>query len=173
MTTLLPALPTGTWTVEPAETVAQFRARDVVRKTVVGSLAVLTGRVEVSPQGVPLHLAAELDLSSVETGNRKRDGDLRGPRFFDASRDPSLTVTAGPAEIGDDGRWHLSGELAMKGRSCPVDLTVDVVDLRDGRAEVRATAALDRRALGITVPRLLVGHAVLVDVHAVLRGPAA
>lgn len=161
----------GTWTADPAATSARFRARDVLGRTVLGTLAVHSAAVEVAPSGDPLRVRAELDLGSVATGSGRRDADLRGPRFLDAARDAVLRVTADAARPDGPGRWHLVAELAMKGLACPVELDVELTDLRDGRAAVRATTALDRRALGIAVPRLLVGRTVAVEVLAVLHAP--
>lgn len=161
----------GKWTADPSATEAQFRARDVLRRTVVGTLSVLSASVEVSADGTPMHVAAVLDLASVATGSTRRDADLRGPRFFDVQGDALLRMTAGPAQPGGSHRWLLAGELTMKGTCCPLDITAELVDLDDGRAHVRATAVFDRRDAGITVPRLLVGRAVAIEVDACLRAP--
>ena len=173
MSTVLTQLTTGTWTAGPASTRVRFRARDVLGKSVLGTLSVLSATVEVSTSGVPLRLRADLDLSSVATGNPRRDAALRGPRFFHVERDAVLRVTAGSAQPDEPGRWHLAGEAAMKGLACPLAIAVDLVDLDDGRARVRATTTLDRREVGIRVPRLLVGRLVAVEVDAVLNGPDA
>lgn len=45
MTTLAPAVTPGLWTVDPGATCAQFRARDVFRKPVIGTLPVRAGWV--------------------------------------------------------------------------------------------------------------------------------
>lgn len=67
-------------------------------------------------------------------------------------------------------RWELPGALFLRGVECPVLLSVDLRDVESG-VQVRATASLDRRALGIRVPRLLVGATVQLAVTAVLRRP--
>ena len=171
MTALLPGLASGTWTVDTASSTAEFRARDVLRKTVVGTLPVLSGSVQVSPAGEPVQVAAALDLAGVETGNARRDSDLRGRRFFHVERGATLCVTAGPARRDGDGRWLLSGELVLHEVRCPVELTAELVSLAGDRAVVRATTSLDRRDAGIDVPQLLVGRQVDVIVDAVLRAP--
>lgn len=172
MTAVSAGVVAGTWTVDPTATAAQFRARDVLRKTVVGTLNVLSGDVEVSPDGVPVHVRAGLDLASVTTGNTRRDADLRNPRFLDVEREPVLRLTARPATPDGPGRWVLPGQLSLKGVTCPLEVIAELVDIAEGRACVRATATLDRREAGITVSRLLVGRFVAVIVDATLRAPA-
>lgn len=122
MSAVATELTAGTWTANPASTRAGFRARDVLGRSVHGTLSALSAAVEVSTSGLPLHVRADLDLTSVATGNPRRDADL--------------------------------------------------VDL-DGGAQVCATATLDRRLVGITMPRLLVGRLVAVEVDAVLHAPGA
>ncbi len=173
MTAVRAELVAGTWTADPMATSAQFRARDILGRTVVGTLTLLSASVAVSTDGVPMHVQAELDLASVTTGNAKRDRDLRGPRFFDAQHDPVLRVTAGAARLDGPGRWLVASELTMKGHSFPLDILAELADLTDGQAHLHATATLDRREAGITVPRLLVGPSVAVVINAVLRAPKA
>jgi polyisoprenoid-binding protein YceI len=145
----------------------------VLRKTVVGTVPVLSGSVQVTADGEPVQVAAELDLAGVETGNARRDRDLRGHRFFHVERGATLHVTAGLARPDGEGRWVLTGELVLHTVRCPVELTAELVSLAGDRAVVRATTSLDRRDVGIDVPQLMVGRRVDVVVDAVLRAPGA
>ncbi len=47
--------------------------------------------VTVAADGRPVSAGAGLDPGRVGTGNRRRDRDLRGPRFLDAGRRPTIT----------------------------------------------------------------------------------
>lgn len=160
----------GRWSVQPATGRAAFAVRDVLRRTVRGTLPLTSACVEVDARGVPVTVRAELDLAGVSTGHPRRDRDLLGPPFFDVQASPRLAFTGGPAAPRADGRWRLPGTLVMKGAQCPVELAVEVAP--QGRAHrVRATTTLDRRELGITVPALLVGRAVEVVVEVDLLPP--
>jgi polyisoprenoid-binding protein YceI len=173
MTALLHDLAAGTWQVDTAATSARFRARDVLRKPVDGTLPVLSAGVEVSPEGLPLHVWADLDLAGVATGSARRDRDLRGPRFFDVERGGVLRFTSAAARADDAGRWRLPGELALGANRCAVSVEVQVQSAEGDRVTVLAATMLDRRELGIRVPRLLVGPMVTVTVEAVLVAPTA
>lgn len=84
------------------------------------------------------------------------------------------TGTGGPDAA--DG-WLLAltdaGDMTMKGIRCPLAVTAEFLELDGGQAHVRACAVVDRREAGVTVPRLLAGHAVGSKVTAVLRPPRA
>ena len=160
------ALHPGRWSTGPTTAVASFRARDVLHRPVTGTLPVRSATVEVGADGQPERVRAELELAGVDTGSARRDRDLRGKRFLDVERGDVLLFTAGPATATADG-WTLPGELDLHGARCPVVLQVQ----RTGPSSVRATAQLDRRDLGIRVPRLMVGSVVVVTVDAELAPP--
>ncbi len=158
----------GRWEVDPAGTRAAFRVRDVLHRPVTGTLEVTDGRVDVV-DGVPVRVEARLDLAGVDTGNARRDHDLRGRRFFDVDGSAVLAFSGGPARAVSGG-WELPGTLVLRDVRCPVRLAVEV-DPHDDGVQVRATATLDRRELGIRVPRVLVGSQVHLTITAVLRPP--
>lgn len=164
MTAATQALATGIWTVEASSTTASFRALDLLRKAVTGTLPVVRGQVRVAADGLIDEVSAELDLAGVATGNPRRDASLRGRQFFDVDSDPVLRFAGGPAVQVTDDSWTLPGELVLREMRCPVDVRVE----RVGPARVRATTSLDRRDLGIRVPRVLVAHRVEVVVDAAL-----
>lgn len=162
------AVAPGLWTVDPVASRAQFRAWDALHKPVDGSLPVLSGRVRVDGDGIPVEVAADLDLAGVETGHARRDSDLRGRRFFDIESSPVLRFTGGPAGRDGDGRWALPGSLLLKGTECPLDVVVELLSTTGASVRVRATTALELRDAGIRVPRLLVGSRVDITVDAQL-----
>lgn len=167
MTALASPVTAGLWTVDPAATRAEFRGRDLLRMTVVGTLPVRSGSVEVAPNGTVVRVRAELDPAGVTTGIGRRDHDLRGRRFFDVATSPVLGFTGGPARPRPQGGWTLPGVLVLRGVECVVELAVDLVTDGDG-VRVRATTSLDRREIGIRVPRVLVAHGVRITVDAAL-----
>ncbi len=171
MTALLHAPNHGTWSVDAGASSARFIARDVLRKPVVGTLPVLAASVEVSASGVPVRISADLDLNGVDTGSPRRDRDLRGPRFFAVQQGGVLRFSATVARADGAGRWLLDGEIVLRGVRCPLPVQVEITDVSDERVAVLARAVLDRREIGIDVPRLLVGRVVTISVDAVLTPP--
>ena len=165
-----PAPTTGTWTVSDSRTRVTFAVRNLGRPA-HGSVACSWGELEVDGTGAPVRVAGELDLGTVDTGISKRDADLRKQWLLDTDRHPTMTWAADRFTRHDDGRWTAEGVLHVRGTSAPLAVTGVAEVLPDGWVRVRATATLDRRAVGIRAPRFLIGCTVDIDVDAWLSCP--
>ena len=167
MTTTSPAdLAVGRWTVDPARSTATFRVRSLGR-TVTGNVPITEGTVDVDESGRPRAIAGSLDLGAVDTGNPRRDKDLRKPRFLDLDRYPAMTFAADSITASSAG-WRVTGQLAVRGTSVRLAGAATVAP-HDRSATVTAHTQLDRRALGIRAPRIMIGHAIDITVTAALR----
>ena len=160
-----PVIRTGTWTASDSRTRVTFAVRNLGR-SVHGSVTCREADLEVDEAGLPSRLVAELDLESLDTGIPRRDADLRAPRFLDIDRHPTMTWTAQEFTRQADGRWAADGVLRVRGATAPLTLT-GAAELRpDGWLRVQATAFLDRTAVGIRAPRVLIGRVVEIGVDA-------
>jgi len=160
-----PVVAAGTWTVSDSRTRVTFAVRNFGRPA-QGSVACRWGEVEIDAAGTPQRVTAEIDLESVDTGIAKRDADLRKPWLLDIDRHPTMTWSAARFTREDDGRWTADGVLGLRGTSVPLTVTGPAEVLPDGWVRVRATASLDRTAVGIRAPRFLIGRRVEIDVDA-------
>lgn len=169
MTAQLEALPlgTGVWAVSDSRTRVTFRVPHVGH-AVHGSVALSWGEVRIDATGAPVQVRAELDLDGLDTGRARRDADLRKPRFLDIDRHPTMSWHADRFTRADDGRWTAHGELHVRGTTAPLEVTgaPDPAAEADGGVRVRATAVLDRLAVGIRAPAFLIGRTVRIDVDA-------
>ena len=87
MTTTSPvALSTGRWAVDPAHSTATFRVGNLGR-TVTGTVPITEGTVVIDGQHSAI--TGSLDLGAIDTGNARRDKDLRKPKFLDLDRNPA------------------------------------------------------------------------------------
>jgi polyisoprenoid-binding protein YceI len=175
------ALSAGTWSVDVGATTATFTARNFGARRVQGRFAVLRGTVEVDAAGRPIGITGTVDAGTVDTGNRRRDGDLRSRRFLDVAGRPELVLRCREIEEADGG-WTLHGSLDVRGADAPLVLRVrpeppvepssDAEPERAGTRRVVATGTLDLRTTPIRAPRILVGRYVDVRIDATLRpGP--
>ena len=80
--TTMTSVGAGMWTADLTRTRAAFAARHLFGQTVHGTIAVTGGTLEVGPDGQPRRFQATLDPASIDTGNPRRDADLRGRRFL-------------------------------------------------------------------------------------------
>ncbi|GAA4261945.1 YceI family protein [Dactylosporangium darangshiense] len=168
--TTVAAADAGTWTVD-AGILAGFAARNFAVKIVRGTIAVTAGIVEIGPDGRPSRLSGTLDPASIDTGNPRRDKDLRGKRFLDVVNHPRMDVVAEHIEPTTTG-WRARAVLRVAGAEAPlwIDGTIDDASTA-ARLLVTGTARLDLRDVGIRAPRLLVGRWVelTVSVHLTRR----
>lgn len=162
--------PAGMWTVAGSRTRVTFTVRNFGRP-VHGSVDCRGGELEVDEAGSPVRVSAELDLETLHTGNARRDADLRKPALLDIDRHPTMTWTADRFVREDEGRWAADGVLSVRGSSAPLRVRGDVDIRPDGWVRVRASASIDRTAVGIRAPRILIGRAVDVAVDAWLSRP--
>jgi len=168
VTTTSPAdLAVGRWIVDPAHSTATFRVRSLGR-TVTGNVPITDGTVDVDESGRPRAISGSLDLGAIDTGNPRRDKDLRKPRFLDLDRYPAMTFAADSITASPDASWQVTGQLAVRDTS--VRLAGDAtVSPHDRSATVTAHTQLDRRTLGIRAPRIMIGHPIDITITAALR----
>ena len=158
------ALSTGRWTVDPAHSTATFRVGNLGR-TVTGTVPVTEGTVVIDGQHSAI--TGSLDLGAIETGNTRRDKDLRKPKFLDLDRYPTMTFTADTITIAPAG-WQVTGQLTARGTSVRLAGNVDVSGEYTS-ATLTAHTRLDRRALGIRAPRIMIGHQIDITVTATIH----
>lgn len=168
--TATPLIAAGTWTVDIARARAAFVARHLAgMSTVDGTIAVTGGTIDIDAGGHPVRLVATLDPATIDTGNPRRDRDLRGPRFLDVAAAPTMEVVASEFVRTADG-WWTDALLRVRGREVTLRLQGRTPDGTPSgqRLSVTGTARLDRRTIGIRVPGFMVGRFVDITVSAQL-----
>lgn len=168
-------VPPGDWVADLAACTVSFTVRNLGLRYVTGQIPLVSATVTVGPGGLPVEVRAELDARGIDTGHRRRDSDLRGPRFLATDRWPAITFEAGYMQASGPG-WTVDGTLTVKDCQCPVRLTVNRPDIPpdDPAAAVSlyATARLDRRSAGVTAaPAFLIGHMISLSLAVRLRPP--
>lgn len=114
---------TGTWTIDPAHTSVTFSIRHLMSK-VRGHFSDVDGRVVIGTTLESCSVEASIPTSTVDTGVRMRDDDLRSATYFDVEHFPAMRFTStGITAEGD--RLSLRGELVIRDVSRPVTIDVD------------------------------------------------
>ena len=168
-TTEAVTLAVGQWKVDAEHSTATFTVGNLGR-TVTGTVPILDGTVEVGPDGLPSAIYGTLDLSAIATGISRRDKDLRKPKLLDLDRHPVSTFEA-DRMTASPGGWSVSGYLTARGTR--TRLTGDVeISAQGQEATLTARTQLDRRAIGLRAPKLMIGHQVGITVTATIRQPA-
>lgn len=143
----------GRYRLDPARSKVAFRTRHLLGLGAVsGTIALTSGEVTIGPVVGRPTVTAVLSAASFDTGSRIRDRDVRSAKFLDAGQHPRITFQAGSLVQGDSG-WMLAGELTVRETSGPVTLVIDSVQPAAAGFRARATARIDRYALGVTAAK--------------------
>lgn len=143
------AVETGLWQLDVSASTVALKHRTMWGLvTVKGAFAALSGGGEVTADGAATGTLT-LDVSSLDTGNAKRDTHLRGTDFFDVDRHPEITFVARSAELRDGAAVQVSGQLTVRGTSRPHSLTAQLS--RDGADALTLDAefTVDRAQFGM------------------------
>jgi polyisoprenoid-binding protein YceI len=158
------------WTIDLTQTTASFAVREFGLHTVVGTVPVTAVELATDTAGRVTGVHAELDPAGVDTGNPRRDADLRSGKFFAVDETPRWRF-AGVVSQRWPGHWDVAGTLTAR-QPVPVDLTVHRAD-DPGADDVRvlvATGTIDRRAAGVShAPGFVIGHRVTVSLTVTAR----
>ncbi|MGH3912818.1 MAG: YceI family protein [Pseudonocardiaceae bacterium] len=160
-------LPTaGRYRLDPARSSVAFRTRHLFGLAgVAGTMQVAAGEIVVDPASKS-SVTVTVSASSFSTGNDRRDGDVRKAKFLNVEEYPEFTFRAGRLDQ-DQGRWSLTGELAVRGVSKPVTLDLDSVEVTGQGFHARATTRIDRYAFGVTAAKGMAARFLDVDVTVV------
>jgi polyisoprenoid-binding protein YceI len=109
------------WEIDAAHSEASFSVKHMMFATVRGHFNVLSGSLHIDEEH-PTNswVDAQVDATSVDTRDPKRDGHLRSPDFFDTEHYPTLTFKSSKVEKIDDNHYKVPGDLTMHGVTKPV-----------------------------------------------------
>ena len=148
-TALTTAVPTGTWTVDPAHSSVEFQVKHLGIATVKGHFHEFEGGLEIAADGTPAKAYGTVKVASVDTREEQRDAHLRSPDFFDAEQFPEITFESTHVEAIDDESSCVRGNLTMHGVTREIKFTVllqgtDTDPWNNLRAGLEAVATLNR-----------------------------
>jgi polyisoprenoid-binding protein YceI len=157
----------GVYTIDPSHTSVEFVGRHLMITKVRGRFPGVSGSITVGEEPERSHVEVELEVASLDSGNADRDGNLRGPDFFNADEYPTITFRSTKVEAGPSGTWMVTGDLTVRDVTRPVTLEVDfdgasATPIGDERVAFSAAAEVDREDWGLTWNMALEGGGVLV-----------
>jgi polyisoprenoid-binding protein YceI len=150
----LPGYVAGTWTIDPVHSEVGFSVRHMMVSKVRGKFTTVTGEIVTGADPLDSSATAEIDLSSIDTGNEQRDDHLRSADFFDIAKTPTMTYrSTGIRPDGDD--FVVDGELTLRGVTRQVPLRLELngfgPDAYGGvRAGFTATGEINRTDFGVS-----------------------
>lgn len=117
-------LPTGVWNTDPTHSAIEFTARHLVVTKVRGSFSKFSISTEIAEDITSSKVSAEIEVSSVSTGEEQRDTHLRSADFFDAEKFPKITFTS--TSVAPKGELYaLTGDLTIRDTTKSVTLDLE------------------------------------------------
>ncbi len=109
------AVPTGTWTIDPAHSKVGFAVKHMGIATVRGEFTDFQGTLEIGEDLSSAKVYGTVKTQSVDTNEPQRDEHLRSPDFFDAAQYPELTFESTSIEALDDEEFKITGQHTIHG----------------------------------------------------------
>jgi polyisoprenoid-binding protein YceI len=175
----------GVWKIDPGHTSIAFSVRHLLTR-MRGRFTDFAGDIQIDEDPRKSSVAVTIQAASVDVANPGAEETLRGDRFLDVARYPTLDFESREVVPGEDGRWVIAGDLRVKGVAHPVELdTIFLGAVTSPLGEMvkmsfEARTRLQREALGIRMHLeapdapgvLIIGNTIEVtlDVEADLRG---
>jgi polyisoprenoid-binding protein YceI len=127
-TTISPttAIPTGTWSVDPAHSKVAFAVKHMGIATVRGEFKEFEGTLEIGDEISSAKAYGAVKVQSVDTNEPQRDEHLRSPDFFDTAQYPELSFESTEIEQLDDEEFRITGNLTLHGVTAAVVLHAEV-----------------------------------------------
>jgi polyisoprenoid-binding protein YceI len=147
---------TTTWQIDPAHTAAGFSVKHMMIATVRGQFKGVTGTVDWDDQDLTKSTVdVAIDAATVDTGEPKRDADLKSANFLDVANHPAITFKSTKIERVSAGKMKVTGNLMIRGVTKSVVLNVEGPSgaIKDPygktRAALNATATVNRMDYGV------------------------
>lgn len=158
----------GTWVIEPQHSSIEAVARHMMVTKVRGSFGSFSGTVEVAEDVTDSTIEVVIDAASIDTGVEDRDQHLRSEDFLHVEEHPEMTFTSTSIEPAEDGRYRVTGDLTIRGKTNPVELDVSYFGVSEDpwgnpRALFEASTTLQRSDWGMTWNQALEAGGVLVS----------
>ncbi len=146
----------ATYQIDPAHSSVQFSVRHLMISNVRGAFTGVKGTVIYdSDNPTAATVEAEIDASTVNTLEEKRDSHLKTAEFLDVEKFPTMKFQSTKVEKDGDG-LKVTGDLTLHGVTKPVVLAVEEIapEAKDPWGHTRvgtsAKAKLKRSDFGLT-----------------------
>jgi polyisoprenoid-binding protein YceI len=121
----IPGYVTGTWAIDPVHSEVSFVVRHMMVSKVRGRFDKFEGTIVTAADPLASTVTADVDLSSVNTGNETRDNHVRSEDFFHVEKHPTMSFRS-TAVRPDGDNFLLDGDLTLRGITKPVTFRLEV-----------------------------------------------
>jgi polyisoprenoid-binding protein YceI len=163
----IPGYEAATWNIDPVHSEVGFSARHMMVSKVRGRFTTFSGQLVTGEDPLKSSVTAEIDLSSINTGQEQRDAHIRSADFFEVEKYPTMTYTSTGVRV-ENGEYVLDGDLTLKGVTKNVPLKLELngfgPDPYGGvRAGFTATGEINRKDFGVSFDAPMANGGVVVS----------
>ena len=150
----IPGYQAATWAIDPVHSEVGFSVRHMMVSKVRGRFTSFSGEIVTAEDPTQSSVTAEIDLSSINTGQEQRDEHIKSADFFEVETYPTMTYRSTGIKA-EDGEYLLEGDLTLKGVTRNVPLKLEVHGFSQDpyggyRAGFTATGEINRRDFNIS-----------------------
>jgi polyisoprenoid-binding protein YceI len=137
--------------VVESESKVGFMVKHKITKDVYGGFRNVEGNVtyDIDKNSI-VDVNAKIDVSSIDTGNSKRDRHLRSPDFFDAKNFQYITFESSTIKKLGNEKYEVSGSLTMRGLTKNIILYGERKTSSGDDFIFSATSIINRQDFGIS-----------------------
>jgi polyisoprenoid-binding protein YceI len=157
----------GKWAIDPVHSEVGFSVRHMMVSKVRGRFAEFSGEIVTGQNPLESSVSADIQLSSIITGQEQRDQHIRSADFFDVEKYPTMTYRSTGVRA-DGGDYIVDGDLTLKGVTKSVALKLELngfgPDAYGGtRAGFTATGEINRKDFNVSFDAPLQNGGVVVS----------
>ncbi len=108
--------------------------------------------------------SAEIEVSSINTGIKKRDNHLKEEEYFHQEKYPKITFKSTNVRTKGSNQLLVKGDLIIKGKTLPIELEVEVSEA-GGKYQFTIKGKLDRRDFGVGDKSWVMSDDVYLDLY--------
>ena len=114
------------WQIDAAHSTVEFQAKHMMFTTVKGRFNGVRGTIiDVADDPTQSSVEAEIDATTITTGDERRDAHLKSPDFLEIDQHPTITFKSKKIAQPGDGEWKVTGDLTIHGVTKEVVLNVE------------------------------------------------
>jgi len=150
----VPGYQAATWNIDPVHSEVGFSVRHMMVSKVRGRFTKFSGQLVTADNPLQSSVTAEIDLTSINTGQEQRDQHIQSADFFEVETYPTMTYKSTGVRV-EDGEYILDGDLTLKGVTKNVPLRLELQGFGEDayggyRAGFTATGELNRSDFNVS-----------------------
>jgi polyisoprenoid-binding protein YceI len=150
----VPGYQAATWNIDPVHSEVGFSVRHMMVSKVRGRFTKFSGQIVTGENPLQSSVTAEIDLTSINTGQEQRDQHIQSADFFEVETYPTMTYKSTGIRV-EDGEYILDGDLTLKGVTKNVPLRLELQGFGEDpyggyRAGFTATGELSRSDFNVS-----------------------